>query len=87
MLSLVVQVANYPLLFGEYRKESIGIKKESDKKTCGNERRLEAIAKSTEHLKIIVKKALTLAVKADYILKKPLAVYFLFAAMRSKIWP
>ena len=45
-----------------------GIKKKLDKRTCGYKRRLEAITKSTEHLASMVKRALALGIKADYIL-------------------
>ena len=44
------------------------IKKALDKRTCGYKRRLEAITKSTEHLASMVKRALALGIKADYIL-------------------
>ena len=44
------------------------IKKKLDKRTCGYKRRLEAITKSTEHLSSMVKRALALGIKADYIL-------------------
>jgi hypothetical protein len=43
------------------------IKKELDKRTCGYKRRLEAITKSTKHLENMVKRALALSVKAEYI--------------------
>ncbi len=44
------------------------IKKALDKRTCGYKRRLEAITKSTEHLASMVKRALALGIKTDYIL-------------------
>ena len=44
------------------------IRKVLDKRTCGYKRRLEAITKSTDHLEDMVKRALTLGIKADYIL-------------------
>lgn len=45
-----------------------GIKKVLDKRTCGYKRRLEAITKSTEHLESMVKRAIAIGIKADYIL-------------------
>jgi hypothetical protein len=45
-----------------------GIKKDLDKRTCGYKRRVEAMTKSTEHLENMVKRVLSLGVKADYIL-------------------
>ncbi len=45
-----------------------GITKSLDKRTCGYKRRMEAIAKSTQHLEIMVKRALRRGIKADYIL-------------------
>lgn len=45
-----------------------GITKELDKRTCGYQRRMEAITQSTEHLETLVKRALALGIKAEYIL-------------------
>lgn len=45
-----------------------GIIKQLDKRTCGYKRRLEAMTKSTELLEDMVKRALALGVRADYIL-------------------
>jgi hypothetical protein len=45
-----------------------GIKKELDKRCCGHKRRMEAIVKSTDHLERMVKRALAMGIRADYIL-------------------
>ena len=45
-----------------------GIRKEVDKRCCGYKRRLEAMAKSTEHLESMVKRVLALGIRADYLL-------------------
>jgi len=45
-----------------------GIRKKLDKRTCGYQRRMEAITKSTESLESLVKRALGSGIKADYIL-------------------
>jgi len=44
------------------------IKKKLDKRTVGYRRRLEAVTKSTDHLEEMVKRALSLGIKADYLL-------------------
>ncbi len=44
------------------------INKELDKRTCGYRRRLEATTKSTDHLEGMVKRALAVGIKADYVL-------------------
>lgn len=44
------------------------IRKVPDKRSCGYKRRLEAITKSTSHLESMVKRALALGIRADYIL-------------------
>ena len=45
-----------------------GIKKELDKRCCGYKRRMEAIAKSTNHLETMVKRVLACGIRADYLL-------------------
>ncbi len=45
-----------------------GISKKMDKRCCGYKRRLEAIAKSTDHLEAMVKRAISAGVGANYIL-------------------
>ena len=45
-----------------------GISKEMDKRCCGYKRRLEAIAKSTDHLEAMVKRAISVGIDAKYIL-------------------
>jgi len=59
-----------------------GIKKALDKRTCGYKRRLEAITKSTEHLESMVKRALALGIKADYILMDS---WFCWPAILAKL--
>jgi len=58
------------------------IKKALDKRTCGYKRRLEAITKSTEHLEGMVKRALALGIKADYILMDS---WFCWPAILAKL--
>jgi len=58
------------------------IKKELDKRTCGYKRRLEAITKSTQHLENMVKRALALGVKAEYILMDS---WFCWPAILAKL--
>jgi hypothetical protein len=58
------------------------IKKELDKRTCGYKRRLEAITKSTKHLENMVKRALALGVKAEYILMDS---WFCWPAILAKL--
>jgi len=45
-----------------------GITKDLDKRCCGYKRRVEALAKSTEHLEAMVKRAISAGIRADYIL-------------------
>ena len=45
-----------------------GVKKELDKRCCGYKRRMEAIAKSTNHLEPMVKRVLARGIRADYLL-------------------
>ena len=59
-----------------------GIKKSLDKRTCGYKRRLEAITKSTDHLEPMVKRALSLGIKADYILMDS---WFCWPAILAKL--
>lgn len=59
-----------------------GIKKELDKRTCGYKRRVEAITKSTENLETLVKRALSLGIKADYILMDS---WFCWPAILAKL--
>ena len=49
-------------------KRAQDITKVLDKRTCGYRRRLEATTKSTEHLEGMVKRVLSLGIKANYIL-------------------
>jgi hypothetical protein len=59
-----------------------GIRKDLDKRTCGYQRRLEAITKSTVHLETLVKRALALGIKADYILMDS---WFCWPAILAKL--
>lgn len=59
-----------------------GIRKKLDKRTCGYKRRLEAITKSTENLEILVKRALNIGIKADYILMDS---WFCWPAILAKL--
>lgn len=59
-----------------------GITKDLDKRTCGYKRRLEAITKSTEHLESMVKRALAVGIKADYILMDS---WFCWPAILAKL--
>ena len=45
-----------------------GVKKELDKRCCGYKRRMEAMAKSTNHLEPMVKRVLARGLRADYLL-------------------
>jgi len=45
-----------------------GITKELDKRSCGYNRRVEAITKSTDHLEAMVKRAISFGIRADYVL-------------------
>ena len=45
-----------------------GITKELDKRSCGYKRRIEALAKSTQHLEAMVKRVINFGIRADYIL-------------------
>ena len=58
------------------------IRKKLDKRTCGYKRRMEAMAKSTEHLEKMVKRVLGLGIKADYILMDS---WFCFPAILAKL--
>lgn len=59
-----------------------GIKKSLDKRTCGYKRRLEAITKSTDHLEPMVRRAMSLGIKADYILMDS---WFCWPAILAKL--
>ena len=59
-----------------------GIRKKLDKRTCGYKRRLEAITKSTENLEVLVKRALNIGIKADYILMDS---WFCWPAILAKL--
>jgi hypothetical protein len=59
-----------------------GISKEVDKRCCGYKRRLEAMAKSTEHLESMVKRVLTLGIRADYLLMDS---WFAFPALLAAL--
>jgi hypothetical protein len=50
------------------KKRVQGIKKQLDKRIVGHKRRVEAMTKSTAHLEDMVKRVLSLGVKADYLL-------------------
>jgi len=58
------------------------IKKSLDKRTCGYRRRLEATTKSTEHLENMVKRVLSLGIKANYILMDS---WFCWPAILAKL--
>jgi len=59
-----------------------GIRKELDKRCCGYKRRLEAMAKSTEHLESMVKRVLALGIRADYLLMDS---WFAFPALLAAL--
>lgn len=59
-----------------------GIIKDLDKRTCGYKRRQEAMAKSTDLLVLMVKRALTLGIRADYLLMDS---WFCFASLITKL--
>jgi IS4 transposase len=59
-----------------------GIIKDLDKRTCGYKRRQEAMTKSTELLVIMVKRALAMGVRADYLLMDS---WFCFASLIAKL--
>jgi len=59
-----------------------GIRKEVDKRCCGYKRRLEAMAKSTEHLESMVKRVLALGIRADYLLMDS---WFAFPALLATL--
>ena len=59
-----------------------GIRKELDKRCCGYKRRLEAMAKSTEHLESMVKRVLALGIRADYLL---IDSWFTFPALLATL--
>ena len=54
----------HSLLLCQGRKAEQSIKKELDKQTCGYQRRLEVITKSTEHLETSMKRAFSLGISA-----------------------
>lgn len=59
-----------------------GIIKDLDKRTCGYKRRQEAMTKSTEALEVMVKRALFLGIRADYLLMDS---WFCFASLVAKL--
>ncbi len=59
-----------------------GVKKELDKRSCGYKRRLEALTKSTDHLESMIKRALRLGIRADYILMDS---WFCFPALLATL--
>ena len=59
-----------------------GIRKELDKRCCGYIRRVEAMAKSTEHLEAMVKRVLALGIRADYLLMDS---WFAFPALLASL--
>lgn len=59
-----------------------GIVKDLDKRTCGYKRREEAMTKSTEALVSMVKRVMTLGVRADYLLMNS---WFCFASLVGKL--
>jgi len=66
----------------EASKRLQGIKKEMDKRYCGYKRRVEAMTKSTEHLETMVKRVLTLGIRADYLLMDS---WFAFPALLATL--
>jgi hypothetical protein len=58
------------------------IKKVVDKRCCGYKRRLEAMAKSTEHLETMVKRILARGIRADYLLMDS---WFAFPALLATL--
>src|SRR5512137_2666341 len=58
------------------------LKKNLDKRTCGYKRRQEAMIKSTEALEVMVKRALAMGVKANYLLMDS---WFCFASLVAKL--
>jgi len=66
----------------EASKRLQGIRKELDKRCCGYKRRLEAMAKSTEHLEFMVKRVLALGIRADYLLMDS---WFAFPALLAAL--
>jgi hypothetical protein len=59
-----------------------GIRKELDKRCCGCKRRLEAMAKSTEHLESMAKRVLALSIRADSLLMDS---WFAFPALLAAL--
>ena len=59
-----------------------GIRKEMDKRCCGYKRRVEAMAKSTEHLETMVKRVLARGIRADYLLMDS---WFAFPALLATL--
>ena len=59
-----------------------GIRKEVDKRCCGYKRRLEAMAKSTQHLETMVKRVLARGIRADYLLMDS---WFAFPALLATL--
>lgn len=59
-----------------------GIRKEVDKRCCGYKRRMEALAKSTQHLETMVKRMLALGIRADYLLMDS---WFAFPALLATL--
>lgn len=59
-----------------------GIIKTLDKRTCGYKRRKEAMSKTTDLLEDMVKRVLTLGIRADYILMDS---WFCFACLIAKL--
>ncbi len=80
-------VSFHPLDFilcsaSEASKRLQGIRKEMDKRCCGYKRRVEAMAKSTEHLESMVKRVLALGIRADYLLMDS---WFAFPALLATL--
>ncbi len=59
-----------------------GIKKHLDKRCCGYRRRKEAMTKSTAHLEPMVKRALAMGIRADYLLMDS---WFCFPSILAKL--
>lgn len=59
-----------------------GIIKDLDKRTCGYKRRQEAMTKSTDLLVLMVKRTMSLGIKADYLLMDS---WFCFASLVGKL--
>ncbi len=59
-----------------------GVKKKVDKRCCGYKRRMESMAKSTQHLEAMVKRILARGIRADYLLMDS---WFAFPALLATL--